>query len=165
MGERRLRTELLEAQIETSPDGVLVVDDDGEIILWNRLFAEMWRVPPELLQSPDTGKMIEHVGRQLDDPDSFAASIRFLRREPAATMRDELRLVEGRTIERWTAPLRSAAGERFGRIVYFRDISDRKNAERELRDSAAALEDLYNCAPCGYHSLDIDGRIVRMNDT
>lgn len=46
-----------------------------------------------------------------------------------------------------------------------REIADRVNAERRARQLAAETEDLYNNAPCGYHSLDGDGVVVRMNDT
>ncbi len=49
--------------------------------------------------------------------------------------------------------------------VVARDVSARKEAEDSLRKSAEQISDLYNLAPCGYHSLDPDGRIVRMNDT
>lgn len=49
--------------------------------------------------------------------------------------------------------------------IVARDISARKEAEDSLRKSAEQISDLYNLAPCGYHSLDSDGRIVRMNDT
>ncbi len=46
-----------------------------------------------------------------------------------------------------------------------REIADRKEAEDRLRQSAREVEDLYNSAPCGYHSLDRDGLVIRMNDT
>ncbi len=45
------------------------------------------------------------------------------------------------------------------------DISLRKQAEAELTRYAQEVEDLYNNAPCGYHSLDAAGRFVRINDT
>lgn len=46
-----------------------------------------------------------------------------------------------------------------------RDIADRKRAEAELRQYAAQVEDLYNNAPTGYHSLDGNGVFVQINDT
>ena len=46
-----------------------------------------------------------------------------------------------------------------------RDLDRRNQAEDELRRSAAEIEDLYNRAPCGYHSLDAEGRFIRLNDT
>jgi PAS domain S-box-containing protein len=41
----------------------------------------------------------------------------------------------------------------------------RLEAEQALLKSAEEIEDLYNNAPCGYHSLDKDGTVVRINDT
>lgn len=46
-----------------------------------------------------------------------------------------------------------------------RDITDRKNAELELQKLKQAYEDLYNNAPNGYHSLDGNGFLKRINDT
>lgn len=53
------------------------------------------------------------------------------------------------------APFRRAQGE----------IAERKRVETALRDSYEEIADLYNHAPCGYHSLDEQGVIVRINDT
>jgi len=46
-----------------------------------------------------------------------------------------------------------------------RDISERRRTEQLLRENAELINDLYNNAPCGYHSLDKDGVIVQINDT
>jgi PAS domain S-box-containing protein len=46
-----------------------------------------------------------------------------------------------------------------------RDITERKREVEELRSYAAEISDLYNNAPCGYHSLGPDGTFLRMNDT
>jgi sigma-B regulation protein RsbU (phosphoserine phosphatase) len=45
------------------------------------------------------------------------------------------------------------------------DITERKQSEEALKRSAEEIRDLYNHAPCGYHSLDRDGVFVRINDT
>lgn len=53
-----------------------------------------------------------------------------------------------------------------GGIVFFsKNINDRKQAEDALNKSANEIEDLYQHAACGYHSLDKDGLIIRINDT
>lgn len=45
------------------------------------------------------------------------------------------------------------------------DVTQRKAAELVLQQYIREVEDLYNNAPCGYHSLDAEGRMVRINDT
>lgn len=50
-------------------------------------------------------------------------------------------------------------------FVFVRDISERKSIEREIAQSRMEVEDLFNHAPCGYHSLDLQGRFVRVNQT
>ncbi len=47
----------------------------------------------------------------------------------------------------------------------FRELARRREAERKARAAAAEAEDLFENAPCGYHSVDAEGRIVRMNRT
>lgn len=46
-----------------------------------------------------------------------------------------------------------------------REIASRSATERRAQQLAAEFEDLYNQAPCGYHSVDINGYFVRINDT
>ena len=52
-----------------------------------------------------------------------------------------------------------------GLVVNSRDITERKRIENELRCHAEEIKDLYNNAPCGYHSLDKDGTFIQINDT
>jgi two-component system cell cycle sensor histidine kinase/response regulator CckA len=46
-----------------------------------------------------------------------------------------------------------------------REIAERSRAEDAALRSAAEISHLYNHAPCGYHSLDEQGTVVRVNDT
>jgi PAS domain S-box-containing protein len=44
-------------------------------------------------------------------------------------------------------------------------VAEGEQAQEELRNYADRVSDLYNNAPCGYHSLDEDGVYVEINDT
>ena len=50
-------------------------------------------------------------------------------------------------------------------ILLQRESASRHAAQINAQKHLAEIEDLYNNAPCGYHSLDKDGLIIRMNDT
>ena len=45
------------------------------------------------------------------------------------------------------------------------EIRERQKTEEVLRENTVELAELYNHIPCGYHSLDKDGIVVRINDT
>ncbi|MGE5594750.1 MAG: sensor histidine kinase [Hyphomicrobiales bacterium] len=50
-------------------------------------------------------------------------------------------------------------------LFLYGEIRRRRRAEAGLARSLAAARDLYHHAPCGYHELDADGRVVSMNET
>ncbi|MBI3903857.1 MAG: PAS domain S-box protein [Nitrosomonadales bacterium] len=56
-------------------------------------------------------------------------------------------------------------GKSSGAVIAFKDISERKHLETAINKHMLEIEDLYNTAPCGYHSLDNEGRIIRINQT
>ncbi len=50
-------------------------------------------------------------------------------------------------------------------ILLRRDLTRRRQAETALQESFSRVEDLYNNAPCGYHSVDRTGLVLAINDT
>jgi PAS domain S-box-containing protein len=62
-------------------------------------------------------------------------------------------------------PLRNSTNEVYGMCGISTDISAIKELQALLAQSLAQAEDLYQKAPCGYHSLGPDGTILLINDT
>ncbi|KAB1987572.1 PAS domain S-box protein, partial [Haemophilus parainfluenzae] len=60
---------------------------------------------------------------------------------------------------------RNAQGQPVGMVGINRDITQRKQQQLALTAYAQQVEDLYNTAPCGYHSLDTEGHITQINAT
>lgn len=136
------KTTILEAQSETSIDGILAVDRAGKSILLNKRFGEMWGIPQPILDARDDKAMIQYVLGQLEEPNKFLGQVEYLYTHEDEKSRDEIRFKDGKVFDRYSSPLIDSRGVYNGRIWYFRDITSRKQAERDLRTYREHLEDL-----------------------
>ena len=81
---------LLKATLESTEDGLLVVDTSGRIVQYNKKFTEMWRIPEQILAEEKDNDALEYVKRQLINPDSFLENVKNLYSQPEATSFDLL---------------------------------------------------------------------------
>ncbi len=134
--ERQHALSLLEATLDATTDGVLVVDRSGKIVRFNERFVHLWRIPQEVIESGDDDRAIATVLSQLENPDAFVSRIRRLYATPEAESHDVLRFKDGRVFERFSRPQR-LRGEVVGRVWTFRDVTDRERALAEQRLAVA----------------------------
>ncbi|MGF1612879.1 MAG: ATP-binding protein [Gammaproteobacteria bacterium] len=131
---------ILRAQQEAAIDGILVVDERQRVVSFNRRFAQLWSIPDGLLVPHDDRKLIRFVLSQLSDPRQFLAKVEYLYQHPDEISRDQIVFRDGRVFDRYSGPVRGPTGDYYGRIWYFRDISDQKQVEEELRRAKEAAE-------------------------
>jgi diguanylate cyclase (GGDEF)-like protein/PAS domain S-box-containing protein len=129
--EQRNMLSLLNATLESTTDGILVVDNNGKITSYNQKFVEMWDIPPSIAASKDDHKALAHVIDQLKDPDGFLKKVKELYALPEAESHDFLHFRDGRIFERYSKP-QKIGKEIVGRVWSFRDITQRKNDEERL---------------------------------
>src|SRR5438067_8907793 len=119
--------ELLRATIESTADGILVVNSAGRVVHTNSRLFELWRIPPSLVDARDNGKLIAFVFEQLADPEAFLARIRDLHGSDAEDV-NIVRFKDDRVFEQYSRPLLSPEGVA-GRVWSFRDTTERMRAE------------------------------------
>lgn len=120
------------ATLESTADGILVVNSEGKIETFNRIFARMWRLPDDVLASKDDARALQCVLDQLSEPQKFIDKVTYLYQHPAEESFDNLEFKDGRVFERYSRP-QSIGGQVVGRVWSFRDVTERKVAEARIR--------------------------------
>jgi len=154
---------LTRATLESTADGILVVDKEGRIETYNQVFAGMWRIPSEVLAARDDTRALQYVTAQLADPEMFLAKVRELYEKPFEQSFDVLHFLDGRTFERYSRPL-LVDGLTAGRVWSFRDITAQKRAVTALRDSEEKFRGVFDRSPIPIIVTSMpDGRILEVN--
>ncbi|OLZ39290.1 hybrid sensor histidine kinase/response regulator [Natrinema saccharevitans] len=149
------QSSLLEAQMETTIDGLLVVDEDRTVTAYNDRFVEMWEVPDELVETESDEALLDWViEHKLAEQEPFMELVEELYERPEETSRDEVRLTDGRVFDRYSAPVIGDEGTHYGRLWMFRDITERKKRERELEKQEFLFSRIQAIADVGIWEYD-----------
>jgi len=158
-----LKTTLLEAQSETTIDGILAVDESDRILLVNDQFKLHFSIPEEILRSGDDSAILEHFTDLVENSGAFLERVKCLYAHPEEKSRDEFRLKDGRTFDRYSSPLINGDGRRRGRIWYFRDITEEKRAEAAVRQAEEKYRTIFEDSVVGIFQASPEGRPISIN--
>ena len=121
----------LSAQQEASTDGILITDDNDRIVSYNNGFIAMWGISKLLVERRYRQPVLEFIASQMPDSAAFLTQVEHLNQHRDYTGRDDLVTIDGRIIDRYSAPILAPNRKFHGRVWYFRDISEHRKAEAE----------------------------------
>ncbi len=138
--DNRMVHAILEAEHNTSLDGILVVDIDGKVISFNEKFCQIFEVPEDLIQLKDDNLLLQNSMTKVVNPDAFFTKIRYLYDHKSETSRDEIYLKNGTCYDRYSSPILDNSGKYLGRIWFLHDITHMKQAEALAKNQTAEKE-------------------------
>ena len=154
------QTRRAQTLLRVSGDGIHVLDRRGHLLEMNDAFAQMLGSDRERLLGRE-------VGSWLADPDraQIQAWLGRVKDGDRQRMQACYRRDDGQPLD---VELQVSAAEIDGQLFIYgaaRDITEHKRLLASIEEQAARIQDLYDQAPCGYHSVNAEGIIVHANST
>ncbi|MCE5213987.1 MAG: PAS domain S-box protein [Methanobacterium sp.] len=131
---------LLEAQLNSTPAGILVVDDESNLILMNNRFKDYLNIPDDIIDSEDDIKIFKYSLNQFKDPKDVMEQIKHLIKHKNERLHDQSETIDGRVFDRYSSPLIDKNGQYYGRIYYLSDITPLSKAENKIKNSLKEKE-------------------------
>jgi PAS domain S-box-containing protein len=153
------------ATLESTADGILVVDREGRIVSYNRRFLDLWRIPDRVTTTGRDADLLQFVLGQVRDRDGFIARVEQLYAAPEESSYDEIEFNDGRVFERYSQP-QHVDGVAVGRVWSFRDVTDARRAEEALRFSEDKFAKAFRNSPLRVSISTLEeGRFIEVNET
>ena len=166
------KSAFLEAQVNSSIDGILVVNDKQKVILFNHRFIELFNIPNDILnfqwQFPfeeDDNVLLNYVVSLIKYPDQFLDKVAFLYNHVAETSFDIIELKKGMIYERYSAPVLGKDEKYLGRIWIFHDVTQNKQSEINRENERRLLRTIIDNIPDSIYTKDLEGRKTLVNLT
>jgi PAS domain S-box-containing protein len=155
---------LLRTTLESTADGILVVNLAGRIVAYNQKYLEMLRIPVELMAQGDIKAVRQYVGDQLKDPETIMAKVQGLYGQLDVSSHDILEFKDGRILEIYSQAERMD-GKSVGRVWSFRDVTASRRAQEALQRQSAFLRQVIDMNPNLIFAKDREGRFTLVNQT
>ncbi|KTD51227.1 EAL domain-containing protein [Legionella quateirensis] len=127
---------LLRSTIESSADGILVVDLNRKIIDYNSKFQQVWNIPQSMLDTKNGELVRDYMLNQVQKANNYLSQINHLEKAIDEVSRNVVHLKNDTIMECYSQPHR-LNNITIGRVWSFRDITERANLEKKLEYQAS----------------------------
>jgi signal transduction histidine kinase/CheY-like chemotaxis protein len=121
---------LIRATLESTTDGILVIDSAHRVADYNENFLQMWRIPRASTKAADSAALLAIVWAQFADPSLARQDFQSITSSAAPHTADLIELADGRVFERFSKTQRVGESA-VGRVWTFRDVTESRRAEEE----------------------------------
>jgi len=123
---------LTRATLESTPEGILAISSDHQVITYNQTFLNLWNLTENMLQNEKTFLIFQRLAKQVEESNPFLKVMTKLANEPQSMEgTKEWKLRNNKTIEHYAQP-QYIKNKVIGTVFCFRDISERKRLEQQL---------------------------------
>ncbi|MBX9786103.1 MAG: EAL domain-containing protein [Alphaproteobacteria bacterium] len=122
---------LTRSTLESSTDGIVVVNHEGNIIDYNKRFVELWKIPSSVLDTKNYNLIVEYVLDQIQDSEAYLQKLKEINKSPKEIYLGLINFKDDRVFELYTQP-HTLEGQAIGRVWSFRDITTRALLEKKL---------------------------------
>lgn len=122
---------LVNATLESTTDGIIVINSESKVENFNQKFLYMWSIPASFLENQPIEKIVHFVLDQVENKTECLAKINELEKNPDMEGFAELKIKGGRTYEYYSRP-QYVGVQAVGRVWSFRDITHQKSLEEKL---------------------------------
>ncbi len=130
----------LQATLEATEEGILLLNRAGDILNMNQRFSSMWGFPDALLARCNDEEAFSFMASQLANPVAYQRDLAEIHPDSDGESFDTLKLLDGRIFERRSRPARHAE-QIIGRVFSFSDATERKAIKQQLLIQNARLEE------------------------
>ncbi|MBU8891920.1 MAG: PAS domain S-box protein [Bacteroidales bacterium] len=136
------REELTRRILDSTADGILVIDNDGKVTHTNKKFGQMWNIPENIIQTGEDEKLLKYVIDKIKNQQEFLNKVEQLYKSKEVDF-DTIYLKSGKVFERYSSPL-IRNKKITGRLWSFRDITEKIEAEVRMGYLNAVMKGLRN---------------------
>lgn len=129
--EKETSNAMMRAILNSTVDGIEVVERGGNLISYNTTFIQLWRLPSRWGKEPSLQKRLEPMAHQTRNPEHFMTRIHEIMARGAGLQYDIIELKDERVFERYATPY-TGSDERHGIVWSYRDLTERRQTQSTL---------------------------------